>query len=301
MSALGLRLRRMILGEPASARLLAPAARPSRSLGLLAAILGFFAVLALALALAAERLAAGWEADLTGSAALQIIGEEPEMERQARAALEVLRVTPGVVSVRVVEVAEQRALIAPWLGADAAIDALPLPLTIAVELDRGLLDGPALAQALATAAPGAAFDDHAAWQGPLAVTAARLAVFAWGCLVLILVAFLAVAGLAAGGAVAASRRDLATLRLVGARDRFIAGVFTRRFTLTALAGAAIGTAAGAGLVAVLPAASEPGFFLVGIGLEGAARALPLAVPVVAAVAARLVAGRALRRALRQVG
>ena len=291
----------MVFGDPATARLLAPAAFPSRSLGVLAAILAFFAVMAMALGLAADRLAERWETELRGSATLQIIGDEPEMEAQARAALEVLRVTPGVVAVRIIEVEEQRALIAPWLGSEGAIEALPLPLLIAVELDHAVLDGPALTTRLATAAPGAVFDDHAAWRAPLVVSARRVAVFAWVSLGLIVGAFLAVSGLAARGSVAASGRDLRTLRLMGARDGFIARMFTRPFTLRALAGAAIGTAAGMGLVALLPPMSEAGFFLVGIGLEGWWRAAPLAVPVVAALLARMATAGAVRRALRQGG
>ncbi len=302
MSApLSARLRRLALGDPSAARLLAPAAHPSRSLAGLAALLAFFAVLLLALGLAATRLAERWDGELGGSATLQIIGDEPEMEAQARAALEVLRVQPGVISVRIIEVAEQRALIEPWVGADVAIDALPLPLMIAIELDHAVLDAPALAQQLATAAPGAVFDDHAAWRLPLVVSAERLALFAWVCLGLVALAFLAVCGLAARGAVAASGRDLRTLQMVGARDRFIAGLFTRRFALRVLIGAGFGTALGMGLVAMLPTASEAGFFLIGIGMEGWWRALPLAIPVLAALLSRIATGRAVRRALRRVG
>lgn len=294
-------LRRLIHGDPSAERLLAPAAHPSRSLAGLAALLAFFAVLLIALGLAAGRLAERWDGELGGSATLQIIGDEPEMEAQARAALEVLRVSPGVLSVRVVEVAEQRALIEPWLGAGVALDALPLPLMIEVELDHDTLDAPALARQLAIAAPGTIFDDHAAWRLPLVVSAERLAVFAWVCLGLIALAFLSVCGLAARGSVATSGRDLRTLQLVGARDRFIAGIFTRRFALHALVGAGLGTAAGMGLVALLPKASETGFFLIGIGMEGWWQALPLAVPVVAVLLVRLATGRAVRRALRRAG
>jgi cell division transport system permease protein len=291
-------LGRLLRANPAE-RLVPPAGtRPLRPAGVLAAVLAFFAVLAMALALAAGRLVTTWDAGLAESATLQIIGDEPEVEAQARAALDVLRTTPGVRSVRMIEVDEQRALLEPWLGAGVALDGVPLPLLIAVEVDHATLDRTDLAQRIGTAAPGAVFDDHAAWLVPLVVTAERLRAFAWACLGLIALAFVASAGLAARAALSAFARDIRTLRLVGARDRFIAGALTRRLARRALAGAALGTAAGLGLVAVLPVASEPGFFLVGIGLRGWPLALPLTVPVAALVLAWLATARAVRRELR---
>lgn len=294
-------LRRLLHGDRAAARLLPPGAGPPHALGLLAAILGFFAVLALVLGLAAERLSADWDAELADSATLQIVGSEAELETQARAALEVLRTTPGVLSVRMIEVEEQRALLEPWLGTGAALDGLPLPLLIAIEADYAVLDRDALAGRLAADAPGAVFDDHAAWRAPLLATAERLAAFAWASLGLVGVAFIAVATLAARAAMAASGRDIRTMRLVGARDRFISRAYTRRFAVRAFGGAAVGAAAALGLVALLPSAGEAGIPRLALGLEGWHWALPLLVPVLAGSLAWLATARAVRRALRASG
>jgi cell division transport system permease protein len=289
-----------LFGVGPAGRLLPPAAaRPLRPAGVLAAILAFLAVLAMALALAAGRLVATWDAGMSDSATLQIIGDEPVVEAQARAALEVLRTTPGVRSVRMIEVDEQRALLEPWLGAGVALDGVPLPLLIAIDVDYATLDRADLAVRIGNAAPGAVFDDHAAWRVPLVVTAERLRAFAWGCVGLIAIAFLAAAGLAARAALAAFAADIRTLRLVGARDRFIAAALTRRYARRALAGAAVGAAAGIGLVSVLPVAREPGFFLVGIGLRGWQLALPAVVPLGALVLAWLATAGAVRRELRR--
>ncbi len=294
-------LRRLAHGDPAAARLLGPAARPSWPFGTLAAILAFFAVLALALALAAGELARDWTGEAGNGATLQIIGDPGGMEDQARAALEVLRTTPGVLSVRMIDVEEQRALLEPWIGAGAAMDGVPLPLLIAIEVDRAAFDGGALAARLAADAPGAVFDDHAAWRVPLVTEAEGLRVFAWAALGLIALAFLAASTLATRAAANAGGRDIRTLLRVGAHDRFIAGAFKHRFSRAALIGAVLGTAAGTGLVALLPASGEAGFFLIGIGLEGRELALPLAVPVAALVIARAATARAVRRALRSTG
>lgn len=265
--------------------------------GFVAALLGFLAVLALGLALATGRLAASWQGELADTATLQIVAPEAQMEEQARAALEVMRTTPGVLSVRMVDLAEQERLLAPWLGPDVPIENLPVPLMVEVEADRALLDEAALAARLQAEAPGAVYDDQAAWRQPLIATAERVRLFALACLGLLALALAAVAGLGARAAVAQNGGAVGVLRLVGARDRFIRGALVRGPVRAAAIGAGIGTAAGMGLLALLPAGSEPGFFLAGIGLSGWRWLLPLLVPAGAALAAWAGAGLAARRAL----
>lgn len=264
------------------------------SVGFLSAVMAFLAVLAVALALAAGRLANTWQSEIADTATLQIFAGDDGMEEQARAALNVLKTTPGVRSVRMVELAEQEKLLEPWLGPDIPVESLPLPLMIEVQTDRDTLNVGSLELRLQAEAPGAVYDDHAAWRRPLVVTAERLRVFAVGCLGLIALALAVVLALAATAATAANGGAIQTLRLVGARDDFIVRAFTRRFTLGAALGAVVGTAAGVGLLAFLPSASEQGFFLVGIGLTGWGWAAPVLVP----LAAALVAWAATRRATR---
>jgi cell division transport system permease protein len=288
-----------LFGDPMAAGLLPRARARPAAVGLVAALLAFLAVLALALALAAGRLAASWQGELAGTATLQIFAPEARLEEQARAALAVLRTTPGVRSVRVVDLAEQERLLEPWLGPDLPVESLPLPLMVEVEADRAALDQAGLVERLEAEAPGAVYDDHAAWRRPLIATAERVRLFGLGCLGLLALALAAAVGLAAQAAVAASGGAIATLRLVGARDGFIRGAVTRPLVLGALAGALAGTAAGLALVALLPPGSEQGFFLAGIGLVGWHWLLPALVPaaagLVAWAAGRLVAGRGLRR------
>ena len=150
------------------------ATQPLSTVAILTALIAFGAVLALALAVAATRLADGWKAELADAATLQIFAPEEEIESQARAALDVLRATPGVQSVRMVDLSEQERLLEPWLGPDIPVESLPLPLLIEVEADRAALDQAALLVRLQAEAPGAVFDDHAAWREPLVATAGRL-------------------------------------------------------------------------------------------------------------------------------
>ncbi len=264
----------------------------------LATLVAFGAVLAIALAVAATRLAEGWEDELANAATLQIFAPEDEIEAQARAALDVLRDTAGVVSVRMVDLGEQERLLAPWLGPDIPVEILPLPLLVEVETDRALLDEAGLLVRLRAEAPGAVFDDHAAWRAPLVATAERLRNGALAALVFAAVTLAAVLALAAQAAVAANGPVVETLRLVGAADGFISRAFTRRATLRAAGGAALGTAAAMAVLAVLPPASGRSFFPVGIRLDGWHWALPLVVPPAAALIAWAASRATTRRRLR---
>ena len=288
-----------LLGDPVALRVVPPGGWSAGALGLLAAVLAFFAVLALALTLAAGRLAAAWEGEAGETATLQVFAGDEVIEEQARAALDVLRQTPGVRSVRMVDLAEQERLLEPWLGPEAPMESLPLPLMIEVATDRGALDTAALKERLATAAPGAVYDDHAAWRLPLAATAGRLGRFGLASLGLFGLALGAGLVLAAQRAMAANGSAIRTLRLVGAEDGFIARGFARRLTLRAGAGALAGTAAGIVLVALLPRGSEAGFFLVGIGLSGWQWPVTLLVPAAAVAIAWGAAWAVTRRGLRR--
>lgn len=292
-----LRFPKFLAGDAAAARLVPPGAHSGLTVTMLSAIMAFFAVLVLALALAAGRLAEDWGGSLANSGTLQVFGGGEDVEVQARAALNVLRTTPGVQSVRMIGVEEQRNLLEPWLGSEAAVDSLPLPLLIEVVTDPMRLNIESLKLRLEGEAPDAVYDDHSGLRASLVLTAQRLRLFAFVCLGLIVMALVAVLGLAAQAAVAANTQVIRTLRIVGARDGYIVGAFTRRFLMRALAGSAVGSAVGLGLIAVLPQASEPGFFLVGIGPVGWNWAAPLLVTPVAGIIAWAATGWAVRRRL----
>ena len=168
-----------------------------------------------------------------------------------------------------------------------------------VDVDRTALDHAALVARLQAEAPGTVYDDHAGWREPLIATAERVRVFAIGCLGLVALSLAVLVGLAARAELAANGGAIATLRLVGARDRLIRGAVSRRLALGAAAGAVAGTAAGLALVALLPQGSEQGFFLAGIGLAGWHWLLPLAVPPAAGLVAWSSAAVAARRGLRR--
>jgi cell division transport system permease protein len=265
-----------------------------------AAAMAFLAVFALALSLAAGRLADRWSDALERTATVRLSAPEDQIDLQTAAVLEVLTTTPGITSARALSDDEQRALLEPWFGPDLPVDALPLPRLIELTEDGAGYDAEGLRQRLAAEAPGAVLDDHTRWRRPLAVAADRLRLLGLLSIGLIAAATAAMITLAANAALAANAQVIRVLRLVGARDAYIARAFVRRFTLRALSGAAIGTALGMIGVALLPSTEAAGSFLTGLGFTGAGWILPLTLPPLAALVAFLATRASAFRKLREL-
>ncbi|MEM9851905.1 MAG: FtsX-like permease family protein, partial [Pseudomonadota bacterium] len=263
------------------------------------AAMAFLTVFALALSLATGRLADRWDAELARTSTIRISAPEGQMAAQSEAVLAVLRTTPGIATARVISDAEQRALLEPWFGPDLPLDSLPVPRLIEVIEDGRGPDMEGLRLRLSAEAPGAVLDDHTRWRRPLVSAATRLRALGLVSIFLIAASTAAMVTLAAQSALAANGREIGVLRLIGARDTYIARAFVRRFTLRALAGATVGTLAGLLAVLALPAPAEEGAFLTGLGFRGWhwlwPLAIPLAVGVVAFWATRWAAFRTLRR------
>lgn len=247
--------------------------------------MAFLAVFALALSLASGRLADRWSEALARSSTIRISAPAAQMEAQIWAVLEVLEQTPGVASARALSEDEQRALLEPWFGPDLPLEDLPVPRLVEVIETSDGYDSEGLRQRLAAEAPGAVLDDHTRWRRPLVRAAERLRSLGWISLALILGSVAAMITLAAQSALAANVKVIRVLRLVGARDHYIARAFVRRFTLRALSGAALGTALGMIAMALLPSVQEEGGFLTGLGFAGLHWLWPLTVPLLAAITA----------------
>ncbi len=262
--------------------------------------MAFLAVFALALALASGRLADRWSDALERKATIRLAAPAGQIDTQIQAVLSVLSTTPGVASARALTEEEQRALLAPWFGPNLPIEALPLPRLIELTEDGQGYDGDGLRQRLAAEAPGAVLDDHARWRLPLAIAAQRLRLLGLLSIVMIAAATAAMITLAASASLAANAQVIRVLRLVGARDSYIAAAFERRFTLRALLGASVGTVAGMLAVMILPAADDTGGFLTGLGFQGWSWAMPLALPPLAAGVAYLSTRASARRKLQEL-
>ncbi|WP_197922137.1 cell division protein FtsX [Thiosulfatihalobacter marinus] len=290
----------VFIGDAQADRVVPPTGFTARLTLFVAGTMAFLAVFALALSLASGRLAKRWGDELAQSSTLRISAPAGQMDAQTEAALALLQSTPGVASARALSSEEQRALLAPWFGPDLPVDTLPIPQLIEIlETDDGY-DAAGLRLRLQAEVPGAVLDDHTRWRKPLERAAGRLRLLGWVAILLIGATTAAMITLAANAALAANAQVIAVLRLIGARDSYIARAFVRRFTLRALFGAATGTVLGIGAVLLLPAAQPEGGFLTGLGFAGTGWLLPLLVPPLAAIVAYAATGAAARRTLAEL-
>ncbi|MCY1648236.1 ABC transporter permease [Caulobacter sp. SL161] len=261
------------------------------------AVLCFLACLTAFAALAANRAAHGWTAQLSGSATVVVRARSNETPDSAAArAAETLAGVRGVIEAQALPREKAEALLAPWIGAEALVDDLPTPRLVTLELDpkapptAGILD-----RALRAAGVDATVDDHSRWIADIE-RAANIARFAaLGVFALIAAATAAVIAFATRAGLAARRDVIEVLHFSGAEARFIASLFQNRFaTMGALAGLLGGAAAaiigalaryfagGAGVAPVLP--------LAWIDLLAALPA-PVLAALIAGVSARLAASR----------
>lgn len=258
----------LVAGDTQADRVVPPTGYTASLTLFSAAAMAFLAVFAVALSMATGRLADRWGSELAQSSTIRISAPEGQMQAQTAAALRVLDTTSGVASARALDKAEQRALLEPWFGPDLPVETLPIPQLIEVIEDSDGFDSEGLRLRLAAEVPGAVLDDHTRWRRPLVDAAARLRTLGFISLMLIAGTTAAMITLAANAALAANTQVIAVLRLVGARDSYIARAFVRRFTLRALFGAAVGVVLGGLAVFLLPAAQEEGGFLTGLGFRG---------------------------------
>lgn len=281
-------------------RVVPPSGPTDRLTTFTAGAMTFLCVFALALSLASGRLADRWSEALARTATIRLSAPVEQVQIQTDAILAVLGTTPGVASFRALDEAETRALLEPWFGPDLPVEALPIPrLVELVEADPGY-DAQGLRQRLAAEAPGATLDDHTRWRRPLAEAAGRLRLLGGLSIALIGAAMAAMITLAARAALATNAGVIRVLRLVGAKDSYIARAFVRRFTLRALGGSVVGAAAGMAGVAALPATDAAGGFLTGLGFAGTGWLWPLALPPLAAIVAFLATRRAAFLKLREL-
>lgn len=289
----------MVSGDANADRVVPPTGYTATLTLFTSASMAFLVVFALALSMATGRLADRWGEELAQNATVRISAPQSQMTAQVGATLRILEGTEGVASARALNADEQRALLEPWFGPDLPVDSLPIPQMIAVTETRQGIDAEGLRLRLAAEVPGAVLDDHTRWREPLVNAASALRVLGVFSILLIGLATAAMITLAANAALSANTQVVSVLRLVGAKDSFIANAFVRRFTLRALFGATIGTFVGGIAILLLPQQQENGL-LTGLSLQGWQWLLLLLVPPLAAGVAFAATQAAARKTLRDL-
>lgn len=291
------RLTALLRGDRNADRVVPPSGFTAQLVVFAAAAMAFLAVFALALSLATGRLAVRWGDELAQSATIRITAPAAERAARTETTLRILETTAGVSFARALSDDEQQALLSPWFGPELDLGSLPVPQLIEVIAEDPNFDPTGLQLRLEAEVPGAVFDDHDRWRAPLVAAANRLKLLGWVSALLLGLSMAAMVTLAANAALSANAQVIRVLRLVGATDDFIARAFVRRFTARAFFGAGLGAVLGMGAVALLPAASDLGGFLTGLGFQGGQWTLPLLIPFFAAAVAFAATGWSSRRVL----
>ena len=244
-------------GARGGAQLL-PQARLAGPMPWVIAIMIALTTIAAAGALALNNVANTARAELTGGVTVQIVeAASAARDRQAQAALAVLRASPGVESAQLVPKQELDRLMEPWLGeAGASAEAIPLPALIDVRLDgkatRARLE--TLRPRLLAVAPAAQVDAQASWLRPVVSAIRSLQYLALALILLLAAASTAAVWLAARTALGVNRDTIEVVHHLGGTDSQIARIFQRSVTRDAVLGGIVGL--GVGLIAIVALARQ---------------------------------------------
>ena len=263
-----------------------------RALSFVVASLCFLACLAVYAMLASSRAVGGWDRELTASATVQVRPKPDETGGEAAAsAAETLAGVPGVTEAAALDRQAAEKLLEPWLGKGNIPDDLPIPHLVTVELDpQHPASVAAMNAALSQAGLDATVDDHGRWMADVQRSGAAVRGAAATGALLVAAAAAAVVAFATRAGLAARRDVVEVLHLSGARDRYIAGLFQRRFAFLAARSGAYGALAAAAAAALARGLGGSDGFTPVLPFAWsdllAAAPCPLAAGLVAAVAAR---------------
>ena len=222
-----------------------------RLLPWIVAIMIYLSGVAIAGAIALNGLVSTWSSGLSGALTIQVPAGpgSPDARQKVEAVLALVRKTAGVGQARRLPRQEMLRLVRPWLGEDAGVGGLPLPILIEVRAAPGaVIDTAALSTKVAAAAPGAVTESHARWAGPLIGLARSIWLVALLVVALIGLATVITVVFATRTGLRIHRRVINLLHLIGAHDRYIARQFERQALWLSLQGAIVGIAFAIGTV-----------------------------------------------------
>ncbi len=289
-----------LFGEVASDQVVPPRGNAAWLTGFASAAMAFIAVFALTLSIAVGRLADYWSLELIRTATVQIVAAESELDAQTEAAMRVLTTSSGIDSAKIIDESEQLNLLEPWLGNDLPAGTLPVPRLIDVQFSEEGADLESLRLRLESEAPGATLDDHSYWREPVIKASKRLRIMVAISLALTGLITVIIVVLSANSALASNQSIIRTLRLLGARDSYIAKAFVRRITLRATMGAVAGMILALLAVLTFPTQPESNGLLSGLSISGLDWAYSLLVPLLVAVSAFIASRMAARYHLHSV-
>ncbi|MBY9066093.1 cell division protein FtsX [Hyphomonas sp. WL0036] len=262
----------------------------------------FLAALAALTAKSTYGAARAWTAEVEGEYTVSLSGAEVA---DAQTATLLIQRIEGVEGARLLSDAEISALLEPTFGSRGLPADLPVPRLIAVTASPDVGDiGRVLSTALEKAGFTAAVDSHSAWAGDVRRMLGTARLIALAIVALLGSTAIAVIAFATHAALLARRDIVDVLHIAGARDRFIANLFERRFWLLGLRAGTVGALVALAAVAVLIVVARSGGnrsgLLPELTLDFPDLAVLVVTPVIAGLASRIAAGITVMRALRSM-
>jgi cell division transport system permease protein len=273
----------------------------SRYLPWTVGLLVFLATLAFAAGMFLASAGDTWRQNASGTLTVQIpVSDASDRIERLNAVTELLRTTPGIVSVRPVPDAEIAVLLEPWLGNQVLGLDLPMPDLIDVSVARGAnIDIAALSSRLAQVAAGTVVDDHAIWLRRLTEFTRIAETVAFAVMIVILISAVATVVFTTRTGLAIHSDVVEVLHLIGAQDSYVARQFQSHTLRLASAGAAVGFLLGAGIIwlAHVYGGRLSGGLLPELALGPEQWALLAALPVAAVLLVVLTVGITVKRVL----
>lgn len=171
--------------------------------------------------------AAAWGDQIEGE--VTVILEDTDMRTAAEVASDIQNLS-SVVDARLLSRDEIEALLAPSFGPGGLPEGLPVPILIAVQADMSAGDPvPDIERLLRAADLAGDVGAHAGFAGHVRRALSVLRMVGLGAVGLLAATAISVIAFATHAALLARRDIVNVLHLSGAEDRFIAGLFARRF------------------------------------------------------------------------
>ncbi len=262
----------------------------------------FLAALAALTAKSTYGAARAWTAEVEGELTVTLPGLDPA--GAARATL-LISQTEGVTEARLFTRDEINALLEPSFGTRDLPESLPVPQLVGVTAAPGTAGlASRLSERLAAEGYDNAVDEHSAWAGDVRGMLGTARIAALSIVVLLTATAVAVIAFATHAALLARRDIVDVLHIAGARDRFIAGLFERRFWIlglrAGLSGSLVALAATGLVIAAARAGGGRSGLLPQFSLDFPDFVILIVTPVIAGLAARIAAHLTVIRALRAV-
>jgi cell division transport system permease protein len=244
--------------EPINAPIVPAGSVTGRSLNLVISIMCFLACLTAGAVYMINESAEAWLKDIASEVTVQVEPREKvDTETLVKDVSDFLGRQSGIRNVRALSVADSAQLLEPWLGRSDALEALPVPRLIALELDRtSPPDLEAVRSALGSQFTGVSLDDHRRWQQQIRTVTRSFALGGLAILLLVAAATTAIIVSATRSALASNREIVEVLHLVGATDRFIAREFEKHFLSLGIRAGLVGALCAMGVFVVMPTVME---------------------------------------------